>query len=327
MLQIGGEWPGRWIAAALLVVAPLAAAQNPAKPARIAILEFGMPPGSAFARSYLAGLRQLGYVEPATLRVERRYANLDPARVPVLLRELAAEKPDLVFTVGNHLAQAAKQVAPALTVVTAGSDDPVMSGLIKDYRRPGGKITGVTYLSPQLAAKRLELLKDVVPRMSRVAVMWDPTHADTYYKEMVPVAQALGVSLQLFEVRAPEEIDAAIAGARRARADALFIVPSRVLNLQSRRIAEAAIAAKLPAMAAYANFAEAGCLVSYGAVAADLLQRAAAQSHQILRGAKAGDLPFEQATKFELVVNRRTAKTLGLALPQSVLARADRLIE
>ena len=315
------------LAGATAALAQFAAAQSVASPPRIAILEFGGAPGSLFARSYLAGLKEFGYAEPATLRVERRYANLDPARVPVLLRELAAQKPDILFTVGNDLALAAKQAAPSLSVVTAGSDDPVISGLIQDYRRPGGNVTGVTYLSPQLAAKRLELLKDAVPEMTRVAVLWDPAHADTYYKDMVPAARALGVRLQLFEVHTPEEIDAAIVGARNWRADALFVVPSRMLNVQARRVAERALAARLPAMAAYASFAEAGCLASYGAVAGDMLLRAAAQSRQILNGAKAGELPFEQARTFELVVNVQTAKALGLALPKAVLARADRLIE
>jgi putative ABC transport system substrate-binding protein len=306
----------------LCCIASLACAQAPSTPARIGIVEFGAPADSVFTRAYLAGLRQLGYAEPGTLRIERRYAQGDAGRFPGLLQELAAQRVDLVFTVGNDIALVARQATPSLVVVTAGSDDPQMSGLIGDYRRPGGNITGVTYLSPQLAAKRLELLKDAVPGMVKVAVLWDPTHADTYYKDMVPAARQLGVSLQLFQVHSPGEIGDALAAAQSAGAQALFM-----LNLQSRRIAELSLRARLPVMAAYANFAEAGCLMSYGAVAADMLQRAAVQTDKILKGAKAGDLPFEQAATFELIVNLKTAQAIGLKLPQSILVRADRVVE
>jgi len=311
----------------LIVITSLACAQGPARQARIGIVEFGVPADSVFTRAYLAGLRQLGYTEPGTLRIERRYAQGDASRFPGLLQELAAQRVDLVFTVGNDIALIARQATPSLVVVTAGSDDPQMSGLIGDYRRPGGNITGVTYLSPQLAAKRLELLKDAVPGMVKVAVLWDPTHADTYYKDMVPAARQLGVSLRLFQVRSPAEIGNAFAAARSAGAQALFVVPSRMLNLQSKRIAELSLDAKLPVMAAYANFAEAGCLMSYGAVATDMLRRAAVQTDKILKGAKAGDLPFEQAATFELIVNLRTAQAIGLKIPQSILIRADRVVE
>ena len=295
--------------------------------ARIGIVEFGAPPDSAFARGYLVALQAVGYAEPGTLKVERRYARGDPARFPGLLQELAASKVDLVFTVGNDIALVAKRAVPALAVVTAGSDDPLLSGLIVEYRQPGGNITGITYLSPQLAAKRLEILKEAVPDMTTVAVLWDPAHADTYYKDMVPAAAKLGVKVQLFEVRTPQEIDGAFTAARKAGAKAVFVVPSRMINLQARRVAERAIATGLPTMAAYASFTDAGGLVSYGAVGADILQRAARQTGEILNGAKPGELPFEQASTFELVLNLRTARTLGLNIPPSVLARADRVIE
>jgi putative tryptophan/tyrosine transport system substrate-binding protein len=294
--------------------------------ARIGIIEFGGPPDGGFARAYLAALKTLGYSEPDTLRVERRYAQGDAERFPRLLQDLVG-KVDLVFTVGNDIALVAKRAAPSLAVVTAGSDDPLMSGLIGDYRRPGGNVTGVTYLSPQLAAKRLELLKEAVPGMARVAVLWDPAHADTYYKDMLPAAAALGVTLQLFEVRKPQEIDGAFAAARKAGAHVVFVVPSRMVNLEARRIADLSLATRLPVMAAYANFSDAGGLISYGAVASDMLRRAAMQTANVLKGAKPGEVPFEQASTFELVLNLKTAKALGLKIPQSVLVRADRVIE
>ena len=302
-------------------------AQKSARPARIGILEFGAPPQGRFVSAYLAALKRLGYAESDSLQIERRYAQGDATRFSELLRDLAARKVDLVFTVGNDFAQVAKQVTPALSVVTAGSDDPVMSGLIRDYRRPGGNITGVTYLSPQLAPKRLDMLREALPGLARVAVLWDPAHFDTYYQDLVPAARALGVQLHLVQARAPDEIEGAVAAARNARAQALFVVPSRMLNLQARRIGQLALGARLPMMAAYANFTDAGGLISYGAVAGEMLERAAAQSVRILDGARAGDLPFEQAATFELVINAKTASVLGLTIPQSLLLRANRIIE
>jgi putative ABC transport system substrate-binding protein len=294
--------------------------------ARIGIVEFGGPPDSGLARAYLAALKTLGYAEPETLRIERRYARWDAERFPALLQDLTG-KVDLVFTVGNDIAQVAKRAAPSLVVVTAGSDDPLLSGLIADYRRPGGNVTGVTYLSPQLAAKRLELLKEAVPGMTRVAVLWDPAHADTYYKDMLPAAAALGVQLRLFEVRKPQDIDGAFAAARKGGSHVVFVVPSRMVNLEARRIADLSLATRLPVMAAYANFTDAGGLISYGAIPADMLRRAAVQTDKLLKGAKVAELPFEQASTFELVLNLKTARTLGLKIPQSVLVRADRVID
>jgi len=314
-------------AAALPLVNRIAFAQSSVQPARIGIIEFGAPPDSGSVRAYLAALKQSGYAESGTLQIERRYAQGNAERLSDLVRDLAAKKVDLAFTVGNDIARIAKQVAPGLTVVTVGSEDPVASGLIRDYRRPGGNVTGVTYLSPQLAAKRLELLKEAVPGLIRVAVLWDPAHFDTYYRDMEQPALALGVRLQLVEARTPDEIAPAIAVARKNNAEALFVVPSRIFNSQATRIGQLALGARMPMIAAYAIFADAGGLLSYGAVATEMLQRAAAQTAKILHGAKAGDLPYEQAATFELVVNLRTAKALGITVPGSVLLRADRVIE
>jgi len=311
----------------LTLVARAALAQTRAITARIGIVEFGAPPPGVFANLYVAALKRLGYSEPDSLQIERRYAEGDSARLAALLKDLALRKVDVVFTVGSDIANVAKEVVPGVSVVTAGSEDPLMSGLIQEYRRPGGNITGVTYLSPQLASKRLELLKEAIPGLALVAVLWDPSHLDTYYKDMEPVAARLGIRLQLLEVRAPTEIDGAIATAQKAHAQAMFVVPSRMVNLEVRRIGRLALGARLPVMAAYANFTDAGGLMSYGAVTGEMLSRAAAQTVRILKGARAGDLPFEQAATFELVINLKTAKEIGLAIPQSMLVRADRVIE
>lgn len=309
------------------LAAPLARAQPAGRAARIGILEFGSPPESGAVRAYLAALRQLGYGEPSTLRVERRYARGDANRYGDLVKDIAAGNVAMLFTVGNDIARTAKDVAPALPVVTVGSEDPVLSGLIEDYRRPGGNVTGVTYLSPQLAGKRLELLKEVVPGLARVSVLWDPAHFDTYYRDMEPDARTLGLRLHLIQARTADELEGALAEARRARSDALFVVPSRMLNQQARRVCDLALAANLPMITPYALFTEAGGLLSYGAIAADMLRRAAAQTAKILSGEKAGALPYERAATFELVINLRSAKALGLTIPQSLLLRADRVIE
>jgi putative tryptophan/tyrosine transport system substrate-binding protein len=294
---------------------------------RIGTIEFGNPPDGSFVRSYLASLASLGFAEPRTLHIERRYAQGKVERYGALAQELATNRIDVAFTVGNDIAQAVRLAAPSIAVVTAGSEDPVMSGLIRDFRRPGGNVTGVTYLSPQLAGKRLELIREAVPGTRRVAVLWDPAHFDTYYKDMEPDARALAIQLELFEARSAEQIELGIAGARRARADALFIIPSRLMNLRARQIGEMALAARLPTISPYTNFTEAGALMSYGAVAADMMRRAAAQTAKILAGEPPGDLPFERASTFELVVNLKTARALGIAIPQPLLLRADRVIE
>jgi putative ABC transport system substrate-binding protein len=311
------------------LTAPFAsfAQQQAAKFPRIGIVEFGGPPDSQFVSDYINALRLLGYAEPSSLQVERRYAQGKAERFADLLQDLANKRVDLVFVVGNDIANVAKRVTPTLPVVTAGSEDPVMSGLIESFRRPGGNITGVTYLSPQLAAKRLELLKEMLPGISRVAMLWDPTHVDTYYGEMESVARSLGVRLQLVEVRSAEEIDGALVTVQKGRAEALFVAPSRLINLQAKRVNQIAVSARLPVMAAYANFTEAGGLMSYGAVTVEMLRRAAAQTDKILKGAKAGELPYEQAATFELVINVKTANALGIKIPNSILVRADKVIE
>ena len=272
-------------------------------------------------------MRALGYTEPGSLRVERRYAHGDATRFHALLGELRTTKVDLVFAIGHDIAHAAQQAAPELRVVTAGSEDPVMGGLIRDYQRPGGNITGVTYISTELAAKRLELLKEALPGLSLVAVLWDPSHFDTYYRDMAPVARALGLQLRLFEVRSADAIPGALAQARKAGANALFVVPSRMFGEHAREIARLALEAKLPMMAAYANFTEAGGFISYGAIPADMLKRAAMQSDKILKGARPGEVPFERASTFELVVNLKTASALNVAVPSGMRLRADRVID
>jgi putative ABC transport system substrate-binding protein len=303
---------------------PFASAAQP----RIGVIEYGNETSASVA-TYLAALRELGYVEPHSLVIERRFAHARPERFTELVDELARARVNVIFTLGHDIAHVAKRVAPGMPIVTAGSEDPVLSGLVASLARPGGNVTGVTFMSPEHAPKRLELLRDAVPGLARVAVLWDPGHADTYYAEMEKAARSIRVELHSVPVReaADLELEGLSAALKASRAQALFIVPGRLTNFLGRQIATAAIAARLPAIGAYAVQAQAGSLLAYGADIPDLMRRAAAQTDRILKGAKAGDLPVEQASRFVLVLNLKTAKALGIAIPQSVLLRADEVIQ
>ena len=315
----------RWLRVActlLWLVLPLAGAAQK----RIGVVEYGSE-ASAGVAIYLTALAELGYAEPRNLVVERRFAQAQPERIAGLVEELARARVDVLFAPGHDIAQVAKRVAPGLPVVSAGSEDPVLSGLVASLSRPGGNITGVTYMSPEHAPKRLEILKDAVPGLRRVAVVWDPGHADTYYVELEKAARAIGIELRSIVVRSDADLDRLAGALKAGDAQAVFIVPGRLTNFQGRKIAAAALAAGLPAMGAYAAQAQAGCLLAYGADLPELLRRAAAQTDQILRGAKAGDLPVQQASRFLLVVNLKTARALGIMLPSSILLRADEVIQ
>ena len=213
--------------------------------------------------------------------------------------------------------------------MTWGSEDPVLSGLVQSLARPGGRITGVTFMSPQAAPKRLEILKDAIPGLARVSAVWDPSHADTYYRDMESIADALSVRLSLITVRRPADLDTIVTHAAKAAAQAVFVVPSRLTNapIYVRRLAQACLQAKLPSMSAYASFANAGGLFAYGADIPDLLKRLAAQTARILSGTSPADLPIEQASRFVFVVNRKTAGSIGLNLADVIMVRADRVIE
>ena len=314
------------IGSSLLLPGRLVPAQAP-RSARIGIVEYGAAPDSPVVRIYLEGLRSHGYREGGNLFVERRYAQTRASEFAGLLRDLAAQKVDVVFAAGHDIAKVAKEVIPGMPVVTTGSEDPVASGLIRSFNRPGGSVTGVSFMSPELAPKRLELLKETIPGLVHVGVLWEPAHADVYYQEFGKVAAGIGIRLRLATLREIADIDGAFAELRGAAVQALFVVPSRLTNFASRRIADLALMANLPAMSAYASFAEAGGLMSYGAATRDSVLRAAALTAQIVAGAKPGDMPFELPHRFEMVVNLKTAKAIGVTVPQTVLLRADRVIE
>ncbi len=321
--------------AAGLLAAPLAVeAQQAAKIARIGYLAFNLAGGDPRGReAFRQGLRDLGYVEGRNLLIEYRDAEGKPERFPVLAAELVALKVAVIVTTGGtHAAQAAKQATTTLPIVFVSVGDPVGEGLVSSLARPGGNVTGLSVVVPELVGKSLELLKQAVPRVSRVAILLKPdSMPDRARKERLEAAEvaarALGVRLQVVEARGPENFDRAFSDMTGARTDALYVLATPVFEDQRRRLVDLAAKNRLPTVYSFKGWAQDGGLMSYGPDIADLSRRAATYVDKILKGAKPGDLPVEQPTKFELVINLKTAKALGLTIPQSLLQRADQVIE
>jgi len=317
-----------------IVAAPLAAeAQQAAKVARIGYLTFSLGVSPHLPEAFRQGLRDLGYVEGRTVVIEYRDAEGKADRLPALAAELVALKVDVIVAAqGTRVALAAKQATRNLPIVIIGAGDPVTNGLVTSLARPGGNITGLSNLNAELVGKRLELLTQAVPGVSRVAVLRLPgalgerTDKDML-KEAEAAARALGVRLQFVEARGPADIDRAFSDMTRARAGALTVLPSNMFLREHRRLVDLAAMNRLPAVYTLREFVDAGGLMSYGPNTADLYRRAATYVDKILKGAKPADLPIEQPTKFELVINAKTAKALGLTIPQSVLGRADEVIQ
>jgi putative ABC transport system substrate-binding protein len=264
--------------------------------------------------------------------IEYRSAEGKLERFPALVAELVALKVDVIVVAGTPASLAAKQATRTLPIVFATAADPVGSGLVTSLARPGGNITGLSILSPELVGKRLELLKQAVPGVSRVAVLWQPGGHDErtdkdILKDAEVAARALGVRLQVVEARGPEDFDRAFSDMTRARAGALTVLTGIMFLNERRRLVDLATKNRLPTVYPYREFVDAGGLMAYGPNLADLYRRAATYVDKILKGAKPGDLPVEQPTKFELVINLKTAKALGLTIPQSVLGRADEVIQ
>jgi putative tryptophan/tyrosine transport system substrate-binding protein len=268
-------------------------------------------------------------VEGRTIVIEERWADGKADRLPTLVAELVRLKVDVVVAAGPTVTRAIKDANVTLPVVMGFDDDPVGSGFVASLARPGGNITGLSSLSPGLSTKQLELLKEIIPRLSRVAVLGSVIHPGTAQslQEMELVARPLKVQLQNLNVVDPKDIEAAFGAARKERVDALLVLTSIATNLHQRQILDLAVKNRLPAIYYTMEWVEAGGLLAYGTSYADLFRRAATYVDKILKGAKPYDLPVEQPTKFELAINLRTARALGLTIPQSVLLRADRVIE
>ncbi len=325
------------ISVALLLLAPAfaAEAQPRTKVARIGFLataSLESPETRVTLDAFRQGLRERGYVEGQNIHIEYRAAEGKIERFPGLATELVRLKVDLIFAPGTSAARAAQQATTTIPIVSSSMADPVGDGLVASLARPGGNITGLTFLGAELVPKRLELLKQALPRISRVAVLWHPgafgerTTSDML-KATENAARTLGVQLHFVEVRGPDELDRAFTTMTRERADALFVFPSPMLFGERRRIVDLAAKHRLPSMSNAKEFVELGGLMAYGASITDLNRRGATYVDKILKGAKPADLPVEQPTQFELLINLKTARALGLAISQSVLGRADQVIE
>ena len=309
-----------------------AEAQQAANIARIGYLTGDLAGSPELREAFRKGLRDLGYVEGRNLVIETRDAAGKREQLPALAAELAALKIDVILAVSTLEALAAKQATRTLPIVFASSGDPVTSGLVASFARPGGNATGLAILLPGLVGKCLELLKQAVPGISRVAVVFAPgAYPERAEREMLKeaevAARALGVRPQLVEARGPADFDRAFSDMARARADAMTVLPSAMLYFERRRLVDLAARNRIPAMYPWREGVDAGGLMSYGANIPDLFRRAATYVDRILKGTKPADLPVEQAAKFELVINLKTARALGLTIPPSVLVRADEVID
>ncbi len=315
---------------------PFAArAQQAPKVARIGYLTIGSlesPEARKSLDTFREGLYELGYIEGQNIVIEYRAADGKIERLPALAAELARLRLDLIVAGATPAGLAAQQAFTMTPIVVAAMGDPVRDGFVASLARPGGNITGTTFLGPELVPKRLALLKESLPKISRVAVLWHPgafgerTIRDML-NEIAEAAGTLGMQLQLVEVRQPNELDHAFSTMARERAEALFQFPSAMLFSERRRIVELAAMHRLPSMFNGREFVQLGGLIAYGVSLSDLSRRSATYVDKILKGAKPSDLPVEQPTKFELVVNLKTAKALGVEIPATVLTRADEVIE
>jgi putative ABC transport system substrate-binding protein len=322
---------GLTLSATLFALSVNIEAQQPKKIAKIGYLAPSTPAAAAhLVEAFRQGLRELGYVEGKNLVLELRHGEARAERLPELARELVGLKLDVIVTATDVAIAAVKRETQTIPIVMGNSTDPVGTGFVASLAHPGGNITGLSSISPELSGKRLELLREVVPGLSRVAFLWNPDvrGAVLDYKETEGAAGSLRVQLQSVEVVRAEDFDRAFSAITKERAQALIVPGANPLAFANRdRIANFAQRNRLPSMYGQREFVDAGGLMSYGPSAPDLFRRAATYEDKILKGTKPADLPVERPRKFELVINLRTAKQIGLTIPPNVLARADRVIK
>ena len=280
-------------------------------------------------QALLQGLRDHGWVERENISIEYRYAKGIGDRIPALVADLVRLKVDVIVAAGTFDALAAQTATRTIPIVVVTAGDPVGSGLVESLARPGGTITGLSPLTQEMAGKRLELLKELVPNLFRVAVLWNPESggAKLHWEELQLAARQLGLQLHSLEIRSPHDFVQAFEAAAKARAGALYLTGDPAITPNLERIAALATKSRLPSTFTRTEFADSGGLVTYAPDQGDLFRRAATYVDKILKGAKPGDLPVERSTKFELVINMKTAKTLGITIPQSLLLQATRVIE
>jgi ABC-type uncharacterized transport system substrate-binding protein len=326
--------PSILIAVLMLAVAVMAEAQQPKKVFRIGYLSSGNPTSeSARAEGIRIALRELGYLEGQNIAIEYRYAEGKNDRLPGLATELVRLKVDIiVVAAGDVTIRAAKNATKTIPIVMMGQgSDPVRAGHVESLARPGGNVTGLTRLTRELGGKRLELLKEAVPKLSRVAVLYDPANPPSLHevKELLPAdARALKLTIQPWQIRAVDDFEKVFAALNKQRPDGLYAATAGpLMRPNEKRIVGFALKSRLPSMYSSRGAVEAGGLMSYGTDLADSYRRAANYVDRILKGAKPADLPVEQPMKFELVINLKTAKQIGVMIPQSLLYRADKVIK
>ncbi len=315
---------------AILAAPPAGAGQPPSKIFRIGYFSSGSIAASPhLLAAFRQGLRDLGYAEGQNITLELRASEGKTERLADLAAELVHLKPEVIVTTGTPAPLAVRQATRTIPIVMAAVGDPVASGLVVSLVRPGGNITGLSILAPELGGKRLQLLKEVVPKVSRVGFLWNPgnPYGTLVFRETEVAARTLGVQLQSLEVRGPTDFEAAFGTATRGRSAALIASEDALILAHRTQIIDFATKNRLPAMYGLREFVDAGGLMALGVHLPDLFRRAATYVDKILKGAKPADLPVEQPTRFELVINLKTAKVLGLTIPQSVLVRADQVIQ
>jgi putative tryptophan/tyrosine transport system substrate-binding protein len=322
--------PSILVAVVLLAVGVITEAQQPTKVPRIGYLGAASRTTSpARIEAFRQGLHELGYVEGKNIVIDYRWTEGKLDRLPALASELVRLKVEVIVTSGPAATRAAKEATSTIPIVMAQDNDPVGNGFVASLARPGRNITGLATLAPEIGGKRLELLKEIVPKLSRVAVLGTSTQPGSaqQLKEVERAAGALGVKLQYLDVLDPKDIEIAFREAAKGRAGAVLTLTSSILLSQRAQLAELAVKNRLPAIYAQSEFVQDGGLMTYGVNLNDLFRRAATYVDKILKGAKPADLPVEQPTKFEFIINLKTAKQIALTIPQSVLYRADKVIK
>jgi putative tryptophan/tyrosine transport system substrate-binding protein len=298
-----------------------------AKMPRLGVLLYGKPQGDPNLESVRRGLQDLGHVEGQTIAIEYRYAEGRLERLPALAAELVGLNPDVILALGGDVAFPLHAATKTIPIVFIVSSDPVQSGFVASLARPGGNSTGVTLLQDQLASKRLVLLKEIAPRISHVGFLFNPAHVDNERAEAERAAATLGIKLHLAEMRGSDELPRTLDGAAQAGVDALYVVSSRQTVASAAQIGEFATRNRLPMAGGWGAWAQAGALFSYGPDVIDMARQTAGYVDRILKGAKPSELPAQQPTRFELIVNLKTAKALGLAISEAFLVQADKIIE
>jgi putative tryptophan/tyrosine transport system substrate-binding protein len=312
---------------AAVVAAPVALHAQSAKTARVGVLLPSDDSTTTFLPAFRQGLRDLGYVEGRTVSLEVRSANGRTDRLPSLARELVRMKVDVLVTITSPGVRAAREATSTIPIVAGAVDDAVEQGFVASLAHPGGNVTGVSWLNTELSAKRLELLKEALPEVTRVAVLREAVGGVSSIQATATAARALRVHLQIFELRDPNELPTVFAAMAKDRIEALTVLPGPLITSQIPGIVELASRTRLPAVFPEARFVEAGGMMSYGPNLAEMYRRGAGYVDKILKGVKPSNLPVEQPTKFESIINLKTAKALGLTIPPSLLQRADQVIE